>query len=50
MEGVFSGITSDSLMTVIDGLKEILPIALPAMLALIGLRKGIAFLKSCLKG
>ena len=47
---VFSGITSDSLYTVLDGLKDIFPIALPAMLALIGLRKGIAFLKGCLKG
>lgn len=42
--GSWNGVTSDSLMALVDTFKEIIPIALPVALTVLFLRKGISFL------
>lgn len=47
---MFTGITSDMLMQVLDQIKLLIPIVAPAVIGCIALRKGWSFLKSAIKG
>lgn len=48
--GMFSGITAESFSGVMDGITELLPIALPVVVGFIAFRKGWAWLKGQIKG
>jgi len=47
---MFEGITAGAFSGVLDGIKELLPVALPTVVGFIAFRKGWAWLKSQLKG
>lgn len=47
---MFSGISSDMLLQVLDEIKALIPIVAPAVIGCIALRKGWSFLKSAIKG
>lgn len=46
----WNGVTSDSLMALVDTFKEIIPIALPVAMTVLFLRKGISFLFGLIRG
>lgn len=48
--GMFAGITAETFSGVLDGIKELLPIALPVVVSFIAFRKGWAWLKAQIKG
>lgn len=48
--GMFSGITPETFSGVLDGIKELLPVALPVVVSFIAFRKGWAWLKGQIKG
>lgn len=50
VSGSWNGVTSESLMAIADQAKEIVPIALPAVIVFVGLRKGVGFLLGLLRG
>jgi len=45
-EGIFSSVTSDSLMGIFNEVTSLVPIVIPVVIAFIGFRKGWGFLKS----
>lgn len=47
---IFEGITAAEFSGVLDGIKELLPIALPVVVSFIAFRKGWAWLKAQIKG
>lgn len=47
---MFEGVTPETFSGVLDGIKELLPVALPTVVGFIAFRKGWAWLKSQLKG
>lgn len=46
----WNGITSDMLLGVLDEIKSVLPIVVPAVVGFLGLRKAWGFIKSAIKG
>ena len=48
--GIFSSVTSESLMTVFDSVTELVPVVVPVVIAFIGFKKAWGFLKSAIKG
>lgn len=47
---MFTGITAVTFEPVLDGVVELLPIVLPAVIGFIALRKGIAFMLGAIRG
>ena len=48
-EGIFSSVTTDSLMEVFGDVTDLVPIVVPVVIAFIGFRKAWGFLKSQIK-
>lgn len=48
--GSWNGVTTDSLMTMVDSMKEMIPIVLPVAVAIIVLRKTVNFFLGLLRG
>ena len=46
----WNGITSDMLLGVLDEIKSVLPIVVPAVVGFLGLRKAWGLIKSAIKG
>ncbi len=46
----WNGITSDMLLGVLDEIKSVLPIVVPAVVGFLGLRKAWGFIKGAIKG
>lgn len=46
----WNGVTSESLMTIVDTAKEVVPIALPVVVAFVAVRKGLYFFLGLIKG
>lgn len=48
---IFNGvITAETLAPVMDGVKELLPVVLPTVVAFLALRKGVSFVLSSIRG
>ena len=48
--GGWNGITSDMFLGVLDEIKSVLPIVVPAAVGFLGLRKAWGFIKNAIKG
>lgn len=46
----WNGITSDMLLGVLDEIKSVFPVVVPAAVGFLGLRKAWGFIKSAIKG
>lgn len=47
---MFEGVTSASLLTILDEVKALVPVVVPAVIGFLAFRKGWSFLKSAVKG
>lgn len=47
---MFEGITSATLLAVLDEIKNLVPIVIPTVVGFLAFRKGWSFLKSSVKG
>ncbi len=47
---MFSGITSNTFTGILDTIKDLIPIVIPAVVGFLAFRKGWSFLKSQIKG
>lgn len=47
---MFTGVTSATLTPILDEIKSLVPIVLPAVIGFLAFRKGWGFLKSAIKG
>lgn len=48
--GMFGGVTSATLLTILDEVKNLVPVVLPAVIGFLAFRKGWSFLKSAVRG
>lgn len=46
----WNGVSTESLMAIVDTMKEIVPLVLPVAVAIIGLRKGLGFFLGLIRG
>lgn len=47
---MWDGITSESLLSILDEIKALIPIVVPTVVGFLGFRKAWGFLKSAIKG
>lgn len=47
---MFTGVTSASLLEILDSITALVPVVLPAVIGFLAFRKGWSFIKSAVKG
>lgn len=47
---MFTGVTSDIMLGILDEVKDLVPVVLPAVVGFLAFRKGWSFIKSAIRG